>query len=94
MPSREAADALALALVEARWAACVQIGGPVESVYRWDGKIERATEWSLSIKTVSRLYQELEQFLIEKHDYDVPQIVAEKVAASESYAAWLRDQLR
>ncbi len=50
--SKAAAERIARELVEQRLAACVQIGGPITSVYRWQGKMETAEEWTCTIKTV------------------------------------------
>lgn len=93
--TREQASRLAHQLVEQQLAACVQIEGPLRSVYRWHEKTETAPEWKLSVKTVDRLYPELEQALQEQHPYEVPQILACTVTAvSQSYEKWLREQLR
>ena len=51
LPDRAAAERLAATLVEERWAACAQVVGPVESTYRWQGEVERATEWYCHLKT-------------------------------------------
>ncbi len=91
---RESALALAQDLVAHGLAACVQISGPVTSVYRWQGKVEQAEEWVCVIKTVRRLYAQVEQRIREMHDYDEPEIIAVSiVAGSPSYLDWLRAQL-
>ncbi|MCE5265132.1 MAG: divalent-cation tolerance protein CutA, partial [Deltaproteobacteria bacterium] len=58
---RADADRIALALVEQRLAACVQIVGPVTSVYRWKGKIETTREWLCLIKSRAESYGAVEQ---------------------------------
>ena len=52
--SRDEAERIAAALVERRLAGCVQIVGPVRSVYRWQGAVEQAEEWLCLIKTNRR----------------------------------------
>ncbi len=91
--SADDAHTLARALVEQRLAACVQIVGPVTSVYRWQDRIEEAQEYLCLIKTRLELYQRLEQAIRAVHPYQVPEILAFPVAAgSRDYLAWLSDQ--
>ncbi|MGA2286194.1 MAG: divalent-cation tolerance protein CutA [Dehalococcoidia bacterium] len=92
--SREEAERIAEALVEARLAACVQIVGPIASVYRWKGTVERATEWLCIVKTERRLYAEVEAAIKRLHSYEVPEVLAtEVVEASEAYLNWLQEEL-
>jgi periplasmic divalent cation tolerance protein len=87
----EDARRIARALVERRLAACVQIVGPIESVYRWEGKIETAAEFQCWIKTRAELYDRVEQTIRELHTYDVPEILAVPVVqGSAAYLEWLR----
>lgn len=89
--TEEAAAALAAALVERRLAACVQVWGPIRSVYRWAGAVESAEEWVCQIKTLAWRFPALEEAIQELHAYDVPEILATPVVAgSEAYLAWLR----
>jgi periplasmic divalent cation tolerance protein len=81
-------------LVEQRLAACVQVVGPIESTYWWQGNIEVATEWQCLIKTHSRSYPLLEQELRAMHSYETPEIVAVHIVEGNSdYLAWLGEQL-
>ncbi len=90
--SREAADRIALAVIEARVGACVQIEGPLESVYFWRGSLERAVEWRCTIKTRAGLYDRLEATVREVHPYNTPEILAHAVAAGGAdYLAWIDD---
>ena len=92
--SEQIAQAIARDLVENQLAACVQVGGPVTSVYRWEGRIETATEWTCAIKTVRDLYHALESRIRKLHNYDVPEIVVlPLVDGSAAYLAWLREQV-
>lgn len=92
--STDAANAIARVLVERRLAACVQILGPIQSTYWWEGKVESAEEWLCLIKTVADAYTDVEQAIRENHPYDVPEILAVPVTAGHSgYLAWIRDQI-
>jgi len=76
MPDRDSAQALARSLVEARLAACVSVGAPVESLYHWRGRIETAQEVPVAIKTVAARYAALEAAIRARHPYELPEIVA------------------
>jgi periplasmic divalent cation tolerance protein len=87
---RDDARRIAEALVEKRLAACAQIVGPILSVYRWKGRMERAEEWLLILKTRKGLYDRLEGEIRDLHPYDVPEIVAVPLAAgSRDYLRWI-----
>jgi periplasmic divalent cation tolerance protein len=81
---------IARELVERRLAACVQIVGPIESVYRWDGKVETSQEWQCWIKTRGDLFGRVEQAILELHPYELPEILAMTADASKAYLDWLR----
>ena len=87
----EEAARLADMLVGAHLAACVQILPEMESVYRWQGKIERAPEILLLAKTTRSKFDELEREVRALHSYDTPEIIAVPVVAgSAAYLEWLR----
>ncbi|MEN6404996.1 MAG: divalent-cation tolerance protein CutA [Thermoguttaceae bacterium] len=89
---RDDARRIAQALVEKRLAACVQLVGPIESVYRWQGKIETTQEWQCRAKTRRDRYDAVERAIREIHPYEVPEILAfPVVAGSADYLAWLDD---
>ena len=91
--SGDEAQGLALALVEARLAACVQTAA-IQSVYRWRGAVEQAPEVLLTAKTLSEKLPALEALVKARHSYDTPEILAAPVVwASAGYAAWLRESL-
>ncbi len=91
---REDAERIARTLVEARLAACVQIVGPITSIYRWKGKIETAGEWLCLIKSREELYGAVEQAIRYLHPYETPEIIAAPITAgSHDYPGWLRDEL-
>lgn len=84
------AEALAQALVEARLAGCVQIIGPIRSIYRWQGAVEQAQEWLCLIKSRAELYPALEAAIRARHPYETPELLAVPVSAGlEAYLSWL-----
>jgi periplasmic divalent cation tolerance protein len=91
--SGPAAQRIATALVERRLAACVQIIGPLQSVYRWKDKVEQAEEWLCLIKTSSDQYPAVEVAIRELHSYECPEVIATPITAgSAGYLAWLSEQ--
>jgi periplasmic divalent cation tolerance protein len=92
---REAADVLARAIVERKLAACVQIVGPIRSVYRWKGNIETAEEWMCIVKTTAVKFADLEREIKAHHSYETPEILATPVTAGNAdYLAWLGASVR
>ena len=91
----EEAARLADMLVGAHLAACVQILPEIESVYRWEGKIERQSEVLLLAKTTRAEFDELEREVRALHSYDTPEIVAVSVTdGSAPYLEWLNSSVR
>ncbi|GGC13732.1 divalent-cation tolerance protein CutA [Oxalicibacterium flavum] len=86
-PDRASAAAFAQRVLEARLAACVHIGMPVQALYRWQGKIEQGEEIPLQIKTTQARYAEVQAAIQAAHPYDVPEIVA--VPISEGLPAYM-----
>jgi periplasmic divalent cation tolerance protein len=81
---------LAAVLLKERLAACVNITGPVESHYRWKGKLHADREYLLVIKTGKKTYPALEQCLRSRHPYEVPEIIAMPVTSgSRAYLDWV-----
>lgn len=67
---------LARALVTERLADCVNVGAPVQSMYHWQGQIETADEFPVTIKTCAALYPHVEAAICARHPYELPEIVA------------------
>lgn len=93
--TRRLADKIAAALAEKKLAGCVQVIGPVDSFYRWQGKIEKSPEYLVLVKTTRRRYPWVERTIKELHTYQTPEIIALNVAAgSPEYLAWLADAVK
>jgi periplasmic divalent cation tolerance protein len=91
---KEVAERIAFRLMEEKIAACVQIVGPITSIYRWKENIERAEEWQCIIKSREGLYKEIELVINSVHSYEVPEIIAIPiVAGSGEYLEWLQGEL-
>jgi periplasmic divalent cation tolerance protein len=94
-PDTETARTIASALVEYRLAACVNIVPGLESVYRWQGKIEIDTEVLLLIKTQAERVAAVQTQVEELHPDDVPEVVAVPIVdGSKAYLDWLDEQTR
>lgn len=91
---REAADRIARELVDARAAACVQISGsPVTSVYRWQGAVESAQEWSVAAKTTAANAELVVEQIRRLHSYEVPEILVTPVLGGHvPYLEWVAEQ--
>ena len=86
------AETCAQYLVKHRHAACVQIDGPIRSVYQWKGEIEAEEEFRLLVKTSSQALDGCVAALQKQHPYDLPEIVVLNANASTAYAGWVSEQ--
>jgi len=90
-PGEDEARRIATVLVEGRLAACVNIIGAVESVYRWEGKVTMDREALLIVKTTAARYEQVEQRVKELHSYSTPEVIAIRIErGSEQYLSWLQ----
>ena len=93
--SEEEAQKIARHLVEKRLAACVNIVPQIESIYRWQGKVESAREWLLLVKTTQERFSAVRDAIRELHSYDVPECVVLSIeAGSSDYLQWLADSVQ
>lgn len=90
--AEEQARSIARRLVDEHLAACVNIVGPIRSIYRWRDAIEEDTEFLLLIKTRAPLVARVERRVIELHSYEVPEVLAiAPPEGSAGYLAWLME---
>jgi periplasmic divalent cation tolerance protein len=88
--SEEQAASIARTLVEERLAACVNIVGPIRSIYRWREAIEDEREFLLLIKTRATLYIKVEKRIRELHSYEVAEVIAATIdRGSPPYVKWM-----
>ncbi|MBZ5615130.1 MAG: divalent-cation tolerance protein CutA [Acidobacteriia bacterium] len=93
--SLEEARSIAQTLVGRQLAACVNIAPQTESVYRWHGEVETATEWLLVIKTTAEVFDRLRETLTELHSYELPECIAIAIEdGSAAYLEWMGQSVR
>ena len=81
-------------LVEHQLAACVNVVPRIESIYRWQGKVESGEEWLLLIKTTAEKFPEVRAAISELHSYDLPECVAIAIDdGSAEYLKWIGDSV-
>ena len=93
--SQEEARRVAQQLVERSLAACVNVLGPIESIYRWQEKLESAGEFLLLIKTTAAQFCAVRDAVRQLHSYELPECVSVAIDdGSEKYLAWLHDNVK
>jgi periplasmic divalent cation tolerance protein len=94
-PNREEAETIASELVSRKLAACVNLLGPVSSIYRWQGEVERSEEVLLLIKSTRENVPAIEQTIRELHSYEIPELMAFNVESGlDSYLGWIAASVR
>jgi periplasmic divalent cation tolerance protein len=92
-PDEETANAIALAAVEAKLAACVNIMPRIQSLFRWQGKVESASEIPLHFKATAAAYPALEARIRELHPYELPEIIALPLSHGlPAYLNWVAEE--
>src|SRR5215469_1239647 len=92
--SKDEAERLAKALLEAHLAACVNVITQIRSFYWWKEKIESADEALMVIKTSTELFDQVRELIESRHSYDVPEVIALPITAgSAAYLEWLTKEL-
>lgn len=91
VPDTDSAQRIAGDLVARQLAACVQVLGPMASVYAWKGEVHRSQEWLLLIKTTAEAFPRVAEAVRRQHRYDVPEIIAVPIShALAEYGDWVR----
>ncbi len=94
-PNSEVANNLARRVIKQQLAACVNIIPNIQSVYRWNGKIENDNESLLIIKTTQSKLVELEYFIQEHHPYDTPEFIVVNIeSGSQNYLNWITQAVK
>lgn len=88
------AETIGRRMVEERLAACVNLLGSCTSIYRWQDKVETATEYRALFKTTPQLARELADRIAALHSYDLPVIEIWPAAAGDAVAGWVDDLTR
>ena len=92
--SEQEARLIAHELVKNRLAACVQITGPIQSIYRWQGEVCEATEYRCTIKSTALHTTRIVESIQQHHSYETPEILVVAIAnCAPDYADWLRMQV-
>ncbi|MBI2452408.1 divalent-cation tolerance protein CutA [Candidatus Pacearchaeota archaeon] len=88
--NKKDAKRLARKIILAKLGACAQIS-KIKSYYKWKGKIEFNEEFKIEIKTLSKNYKKLENFIIKNHKYEVPEIISIKIIKGyKNYLNWIK----
>lgn len=91
---KKEAEKIANALVGERLAACVNMF-PIRSIYRWKGKIERADEIGLFVKTKAKLVDKIIKRVKELHSYEVPEIISLPIEKGENFfLEWIKKETK
>lgn len=91
-PDKLSAERIAQALVEEGLAACINILPPMQSIYRWKGKVEQACEQLLIIKSSCARFAAIRERIQALHPYELPEIIAVPIADGlPGYLAWLNN---
>jgi periplasmic divalent cation tolerance protein len=93
--SSEEARKIANALLDRRLAACVNVLPAIESVYRWQGKVESAQGWLLLIKTDDASTAKVRDLIAEMHSYELPEFIEIAIdGGSPAYLRWIEESLQ
>ena len=94
-PDVKTGQRLAKASLKARLVACANIFPKIESHYWWQGKVERAAEVLLILKTTRGCLAGLERLIVKEHPYDTPEfVVLELKQGNRRYLDWLASSVR
>jgi periplasmic divalent cation tolerance protein len=93
--SREVLEKMGRHLLTERLIACIQVVGPIKSLYWWKGNIEEADEWLGIMKSRKSLYRQVEAEIRGLHTYEVPEIVTVELSGVlPAYGDWVLNETR
>jgi periplasmic divalent cation tolerance protein len=94
-PDRKSAAAVTTAVLAEKLAACVNRLGDVQSMYHWEGRLEKDEEFLLLIKTTARQFPSLEELIRRLHPYEIPEIIGLPLTiGSQAYFDWIRNSVQ
>jgi len=93
-PDQATARKIATILLEKQQCACVNILPGVESIYKWQGKIESSEEYLIIIKSIKEAYPAIEQLILTNHPYELPEIIAVSIETGlPNYLSWIKNNV-
>ncbi len=93
-PTKDEAHEIASALVERKLVACVNVLGPMDSIYRWKGGVENAQEFLLLMKTEAELFESVRDAIRQMHSYEVPEVLQVPIENGlPAYLTWISENV-
>ena len=91
--NKEEAEKIASKLLDEKLIVCANMF-PIDSIFRWKGKIEKSSEYVLIAKTIKEKYEEVKRLTKEMHSYETPAIFGFNVDADEDYLNWAKEEIK
>ena len=93
--NKEIANKISKKIIELEYSPCVQIINNVNSIYRWNNKIEKSLEYKLSIKTIDKYTKEIIKIIRSLHNYEIPEIIKSNISLENSdYQKWFLENIK
>ena len=93
--NKEIANKISKKIIELEYSPCVQIINNVNSLYRWNNKIEKSLEYKLSIKTIDKYTKEIIKIIRSLHNYEIPEIIKSNISLENSdYQKWFLENIK
>lgn len=92
---KDDAERIVESLLEQELIACAQLSGPITSMYRWKGQVEKEQEYKLEVKTLEKHFGKVKEVILSLHPYDTPELLGAKTAScNEQYLAWMNEVIQ